>query len=180
MVVHLIAVVLQPHVVTQLVRERTAAAGLAREAESTAEDSDAADVALVEEQMDEVGLGSVAQRMHLVHVTVRRIRETVEIDSVVARLGVRHLGPGHQRHAVIHPALLVGLVGFGDHQVDHGLDRGGAPGGPARSRRIDDGHVDRRRPRPAKGPVEVHRFRRSPPGGRRAPLRHPDIQPGKT
>ena len=93
--------------------------------------------------MHEVGPGPVPQRVYPVHMAVRRIRETVDIQEGVARLGVLHLGPFDQHQAVLHTALLKGLVGLGDHQVDHCLDRGGPARRRARGRCIEDGDVDR-------------------------------------
>ena len=57
--------------------------------------SPAAFVSIVDDQMHEVGPDLVAHRVHLVHVTVGRLRETVQIEESVARLGIPHLGLGH-------------------------------------------------------------------------------------
>ena len=98
-------------------------------------------VLILEDQMREVGPGQIAHRVHLVHVAVRRIREAVYIAEV-PRLGVLHLRSRHQRQAVVHATRLVGLVGLGDHQIDHRLDLGGPAGLLASGRRVDDGYVD--------------------------------------
>ena len=127
--------------------------------------------------MHEVRPDPVAQIVHLVHVAVRRIRETVSVDATGARLGVTHLGPRHQGQALGHRARRVGLVGLGEHEVDRRLDRGGAARRLARARRIDDGHVDRHlRPCPARGSDEVNRFQPVQPEDGCAGLGCEDVQ----
>lgn len=141
----LVPVVAQAHVVTQFMRKCTAPTSLASEAEGTIAVRDTANVTHLEQQVHEVGPGSVADNVDLVHMAVRPIRETVKIEGRIARLRVLHLGSGHKRHSVAHAARLVGLVRLGDHQVDHRLDRGSAAGPRAGTRRIEDRHVDRNR-----------------------------------
>ena len=133
-----IAIVPKPHVVPQLVRERTATTVLAGEAEGPPEMGNTRKrmVLILEDQMHEVGPGPVAGRVHLVHVTVRRIRETAYIAEI-PRLGVLHLRSRHQRQTVVHAARLVHLVGLGDHQIDHRLDLGGPASLLASCRRVE-------------------------------------------
>ena len=168
-VVHLVALVPEPHVVSQLVREDPATALLDAEAEIAAEKGDVAHVGLADDEVHEVGPDPVAQAVHPVHVAVRRVREPVDVDEAAARLGIRHLGPDRQRHAVADPARLVGPIGLGHPQVDPGLDGGGAAGGFARGRRVDDGHVDRDlRSRSAQPPAEIDGRQPVPPSDRGA------------
>ena len=172
---------MEPHVVAELMREGDAAAVAQGDAEGPRQDGYAADVVetavgFADNQVHRIGPGPVTQRVRFVQVAVRRIDETVEIEAAV-RLGVRHLRPAHQGQALAHAARRVGPVGLRDHQVDLGLDRGGAARRLEGGRRIDDGHVDGRvRRRVAQRPVELDGRQPLPPGRGRARLRHEEVQ----
>ena len=160
-----VPVMLEPHVMSQLVRERNATAIVTGEAKGVIgarrEARDAAHARRISNQVDEVRSDPVAYRVDLVHVTVRAPDETVKIPIVVC-LRVLHLFPGRQHNPLVHAAVPVGLVRLGDHEVDHRLDRRRPPLPPARRRRIEDRHVYRGNP------------------GRRHPAREPRrVEPGR-
>ena len=112
-VVHLPPVVRETHVVSQFMRERSAAALPSDQAEGAWQFA-SGKVGVVDHQGHEVGADPVAEVMHTVDVAVRRIAESINVDPGVACFDVRHLLARGQRHAVTHPARLVGPVGLGD------------------------------------------------------------------
>ena len=108
-----VPVVLEPHVVSELMREDNAAATVERGDAVRAGDNgysaSAVGGAPVDDQVHEVGPGPVAQGERLIQGAVAPPFETAEIDTA-GLLRVRHLGPAYQRQALVHPARRVGLV----------------------------------------------------------------------
>ena len=103
-----VPIVPEPHVVPQLVREDTATGALGAEAKSVVYVGAADDVVIVDNQVHEIGADPVAQGVHLVEVTVRRVPEPAQVDCGVACLDIGHLPPLHQRYAVVDPARPIG------------------------------------------------------------------------
>ena len=87
----LIPVVIEPHVVTQLVCKRPAAAVEAGEAEGAGNIGAAAVVMAADNQVHQIRPDAVAPGVHIVYVTVRQPRQPAEIDAGVSRFSVRHL-----------------------------------------------------------------------------------------
>ena len=84
-VVHLVPIVLEPHVVFELVRERLAGTPVGREAEGAGAQGCRADAGgFGHDQVHEVGPDPVAQAVHLAEVVVGGAGEAENIDEAVA------------------------------------------------------------------------------------------------
>ena len=124
-------------------------------------------------QHDDVRGNPVAGAVDHVEVAVRGIVETTEISQQArprarrrARLRVPHLLDRCEHDPLVHPARPEGQVGLRGHEVDLGLDRGGAAGVVPGGRRVEDGRVDDRlRLRRADQPAEGDRRRPVLKGG---------------
>ena len=94
--------------------------------------------------MHEVGPVGIAESVNVIHVTVVRIRDPLQIQSQVSVLRVVHRFRVHQADARAHVAVREGMIGLGDHEIDLRLHLGRATGRRSRFGRVDDEYVDRR------------------------------------
>ena len=154
-VLHDVAIMVEPHVVAQLVRERAPSAAIIGDSETKVLEvalhpdhapRDAAHVVVpaavpVDDQMHEVGAVPIADRVDLVHHAVT-LGESIEIVRACCSLGVIDGFPRHKSHPLNHPAVRIGLVGLGDHEVDQRLDGSGPALGLSGGRRVEHCHVD--------------------------------------
>ena len=93
-------------------------------------------------QEDEVRRIGVAQCMHLVHVPVRFVRQTLQGIDCSPSYSVIHLGCGHKPNALCGPTRSVGFVGRCNIPIDQRAHGRNAALGATHERRIDNQQVD--------------------------------------
>ena len=103
---------------------------------------DAARLAAVFDQLDEIRTVGITQRMDAVHETIRRIPQPGQIDAHISRFRVGDFLSMDQPDALSRAAVRVGLIRFADAKVDERVNGRRSTLLYSGARRIHDEHID--------------------------------------
>ena len=152
-IVH-IPVMASPHIVSQFMpkavitrrttpRDQSKGPGFEGIRNGSHQIGEAAPSSVINDEHNLIGAVGVAQRVNVVHVTIRGASEAGQCYAPIEiAFAVGHLGCVNQVQSLGDAAVGVGLVRLGHRQVDQGFHRRGAPRGRARGSSVDHQYVD--------------------------------------